>query len=60
VETDQAPVLITVEDLARHLGISTMSVYRLVEAGRLPHYRAGRQIRFRLEEALEALREEGP
>ena len=47
--------LIDVAELARALNISPRAAYRLAERG-VPHYRAGRLVRFRLEEVLEALR----
>lgn len=45
---------ITVEELARHLRVSVPTIYRYVQAGKLPHFRVagGRQIRFVLAEVL--------
>lgn len=45
---------ITVEELARHLRVSVPTIYRYVQAGKLPHFRiaGGRQIRFVLSEVL--------
>ena len=37
-------------DTARLLGVTTRTVYRMVDAGRLPAYRFGRVIRFRRHE----------
>ena len=37
-------------DTARLLGVTTRTVYRLVDAGGLPAYRFGRVIRFRRHE----------
>lgn len=39
--------LLTVNDLARHLGISKWTVYRLVRSNELPAVRVGERIRFR-------------
>lgn len=38
--------LLTVRDVARVLGVSTATVYRLCEEGRLAHVRVGNAIRF--------------
>jgi excisionase family DNA binding protein len=43
VRTEQ---LLTVRQLAAHLGVSTAHVYRLAERGELPHMRVGNAIRF--------------
>lgn len=48
--------LISVEEVAKYLGISKRTVYRLHEAGQLPAYRIGRLLRFKegeIEEYLE-------
>jgi excisionase family DNA binding protein len=39
--------LLTVRDVARLLGVSTATVYRLCEEGRLAHVRVGNAIRVR-------------
>ena len=41
--------LLEAEDVARMLGMTTDWVYREVRAGRLPHIRLGRYVRFRRE-----------
>ena len=46
--------LLTVDELAKALGMSTRQVYRLIEKGELPGYRFGRQFRFLLHEVLDA------
>ena len=53
--------LLEADDVAQFLGMRTDWVYREVRAGRLPHIRLGRAVRFRREsiEALLATRERG-
>jgi len=48
--------LLTVRELAAVLHVSERAAYRV--AGRVPHYKVGRQLRFRLDEVLDALHEE--
>jgi len=36
----------TVDEAARFLRLSKKYIYRLVESGRLPHYKLGRRVRF--------------
>ena len=43
------PRLLEADDVARYLGMRTDWVYREVRAGRLPHIRLGRAVRFRRE-----------
>jgi excisionase family DNA binding protein len=43
------PKLLEVEDVADMLGMTTDWIYREVRAGRLPHIRLGRYVRFRRE-----------
>jgi excisionase family DNA binding protein len=50
---DSASRLLEVEDVADYLGMRTDWVYREVRAGRLPHIRLGRAVRFR-RESIEA------
>lgn len=50
--------LIGVPELADLLAISVRQVYRMVEEDRIPHYRAGRLIRFDAEAVLDALKKE--
>ena len=39
--------LLTVEDLAEYLQLSTKTIYRMLRRGQLPCYRVGNQWRFR-------------
>lgn len=41
------PKLITVAQLSRRCGVSTRSIYRMVQDDKIPHYRFDRTIRFR-------------
>jgi excisionase family DNA binding protein len=50
---DNASRLLEAEDVANYLGMRTHWVYREVRAGRLPHIRLGRAVRFR-RESIEA------
>lgn len=45
--------LLEVDDVAAYLGMRSDWVYREVRAGRLPHIRLGRAVRFR-QESIEA------
>ena len=45
--------LLEADEVARYLGMRTDWVYREVRAGRLPHIRLGRAVRFR-RESIEA------
>ncbi len=47
---DREPTYLTVQEVARHLRISKMSAYRLIEAGSLPAYRFGRGLRVSVED----------
>lgn len=49
---------LTVTDLAKELQVSTSKLLRLTRAGRLPHLRIGRLIRYELEAVKGALRVE--
>ncbi len=49
---------LTVTDLAKELQVSTSKLLRLTRAGRLPHLRIGRLIRYELEAVKQALRVE--
>jgi excisionase family DNA binding protein len=53
--------LLEADDVARYLGMRTDWVYREVRAGRLPHIRLGRAVRFRRDsiEAWLTARERG-
>jgi excisionase family DNA binding protein len=50
---DSASRLLAADDVANYLGVRTDWVYREVRAGRLPHIRLGRAVRFR-RESIEA------
>ena len=54
--------LLEAEDVARYIGMTADRVYREVRAGRMPHIRLGRYVRFRREsvDAWLASRERGP
>ena len=45
--------LVGADDLARHLGIKTQTVYLWVRQKRIPFYRVGRLVKFDLDEVLE-------
>jgi excisionase family DNA binding protein len=47
--TSAVPRLLEADDVASYLGMRTDWVYREVRAGRLPHIRLGRAVRFRRE-----------
>ena len=40
----------TLEQIADYLQISTSSIYKMVQAGRIPAYKVGRQWRFKKQE----------
>lgn len=42
---DEKPTLLTVGEVADMLGVSTMTVYRLVASGEIPAVRIGRCVR---------------
>jgi excisionase family DNA binding protein len=50
---EPASKLLEANEVARYLGMRTDWVYREVRAGRLPHIRLGRAVRFR-RESIEA------
>lgn len=50
---EPASRLLEAEDVANYLGVRPDRVYREVRAGRLPHIRLGRAVRFR-RESIEA------
>ena len=54
--------LLEAEDVARYIGMTADWVYREVRAGRMPHIRLGRYVRFRREsiDAWLQARERGP
>ena len=49
----------SVEDVAKHLGVAKDSVYRWIEARKLPAHRIGRLWRFKLSEVDEWVRAGG-
>ncbi len=44
--------LVSADDLSRHLGIKTQTVYLWVRQQRIPFYRVGRLVKFDLDEVL--------
>ncbi len=50
---------ISVTDVADHLGASRDTIYRWIEAQRLPAYRVGRHWKFKLDEVDRWVREGG-
>lgn len=57
--TTAAEPWVSVEDVAAHLGVARDSVYRWVEAGRLPAHKVGRLWKFKLSEVDEWVRAGG-
>lgn len=51
---------VSVEDVAKHLGVAKDSVYRWVESRKLPAHRISRLWKFKLSEVDEWVRAEGP
>ena len=49
----------SVEDVAKHLGVAKDSVYRWIEARKLPAHRIGRLWKFKLSEVDEWVRARG-
>ncbi len=41
---------LTLEQIAEYLQMSTSSIYKMAQAGRIPAYKVGRQWRFKKEE----------
>jgi excisionase family DNA binding protein len=54
------PRLLTVEDVAHCLGMTTAWVYRKVKIGELPHIRIGNRIRFRTSDLDQWLQDHYP
>jgi len=54
-ERDEMSRWLTAHEVAKALGVSTDTVYRLVAEKRLPHLRVRRSIRFRLVDIEAAL-----
>jgi len=58
---DLSSVFLNVQQIAKYLGTKPSTVYSLVEEKKIPHYRIGRQIRFKksdVDEWMEKQREE--
>ncbi len=54
MSTDTMPILITAEELARMMGVSERTLWRLLSGGKLPQpVRIGRNTRWRLAEVTE-------
>jgi excisionase family DNA binding protein len=54
-----APVWLGTQEAARHLGITTRTLYRLIDEGEIPAYKLGRVLRLKLSDVdtfLEAAR----
>ncbi len=47
---DLSSGFLNVQAIARYLGIKVSNLYAMVEEKRIPHYRIGRLVRFKLEE----------
>ena len=43
-----APVWLGTQEAARHLGITTRTLYRLIDEGEIPAYKLGRVLRLQL------------
>ncbi len=50
---------VSVEDVARHLGVSKDTIYRWVEARKIPAHRVGRFWKFKIDEVDTWVREGG-
>lgn len=50
---------VSVEDVARHLGVSKDTIYRWIEAQQLPAHKVGRFWKFKLQEVDEWVRAGG-
>ncbi len=50
---------VSVEDVARHLGVSKDTIYRWIEADRLPALKVGRFWKFKLQEVDDWVRAGG-
>lgn len=57
---DQPEQLLTIEDVAERLKVSTPTIRRLVSAGKIPHIKQGRVLRFQMSQVLQALTEKRP
>ena len=45
MNTENLPDILTVPEIAHYLKLSKVMVYKLVEEGRMPHYRIARAVR---------------
>ncbi len=55
----QLPEVSSVKQLADYLGIHARTLYSMVVAGKIPHFRAGRRILFYRDNVVEWLRGQG-
>ena len=53
VEDDEPAAWLSTDQTARHLGVATRTLYRIIDTGALPAYRFGRVIRLRRHEVEE-------
>lgn len=51
--------LLNVDALAQATGISRFQWYRFAKGGKIPTYRAGKSVRFKLSEILQWMKEDG-
>ena len=50
VQLERPRIYVDADDVAEYLGVTASWIYDLAKAGKIPHYRIGRRIKFRLEE----------
>lgn len=53
----EAPEILNADEMAQYLDLSKQTIYKLIKEESMPHYRAGKSIRFNLEEVLKWLEE---
>ncbi|TVR19469.1 MAG: DNA-binding protein [Nitriliruptor sp.] len=53
VEDDEPAAWLSTDQAAKHLGVATRTLYRIIDTGDLPAYRFGRVIRLRRHEIEE-------
>ena len=53
VEDDEPAPWLSTDQAAKHLGVATRTLYRIIDTGELPAYRFGRVIRLRRHEVEE-------
>jgi len=51
---------LTLEQIADYLQMSTSSIYKMAQAGKIPAYKIGRQWRFKIEEIDKWVEEQRP